>query len=645
MCGIAGYFDAQGLVVGSIAQAMASQISHRGPDDSGVWVDRKGQVALAHCRLSIQDLSSAGKQPMISANERWIIAFNGEIYNHEQIRAQLQKEGWNSKWRGYSDTETLIAAIQAWGVKKTLHNIQGMFAFALWDKSSEKLFLARDRLGEKPLYYGSCNGSILFASELKAITAHPNWDNKVSRSTLASYLRYAYVPESQCIFEGLKKLEPGHWVEIFKGEIGQPQKFWELNANRPNNQLAYDDCNTISEIENRLLQIVGAQMEADVPLGAFLSGGIDSSLIVSLMQAQSDERIRTFTIGFESSGFNEAEYAKDVAQHIGTNHTELYISSTDALNTVPELPKIWDEPFADSSQIPTLILSRMASQYTTVALSGDGADELFCGYNRYAIGYKLHSFLSSLPKEIQFTISEILKRNPARLIDYLMTLLPKKFQYPSLGDRMTKLGYIISNRNNHSFYQSLVSQIQEPESYVMSAKEPLTYIMDPNAWPALSDFRETMMFLDTMTYLPGDILTKVDRASMSASLEVRAPFLDHKFVEYAWSLPFKFKYRNGQTKWGLRKVLNKYVPQNLINRPKMGFGVPIEHWLRGSLLDWAEHLLDKRKLEQDGFFAADKIRIMWEEHLSGKRRWHHQLWTVLMFQAWLEQQKLPNSQW
>jgi len=640
MCGITGFWG--GAPEAGIAERMARRIKTRGPDDAGVWTDDVAHLVLAHRRLSILDLSPAGHQPMHSPCGRYVLVYNGEIYNHQDLRAELEREDGALNWRGHSDTETLLAAMRHWGVQGALERLNGMLAFALWDAAERTLFLARDRMGEKPLYYGRSGDIFLFGSELKALTAHPDWRGEVDRDALALYMRHNYVPAPWSIYRGIAKLPAAHFVVIREDgrDVGEPICYWDLG--RMAEQGAVDATGEpealADELNNLLRDAVGRRMAADVPLGAFLSGGYDSTTVVALMQAQSERPVKTFSIGFHEAGYNEAQHAKAVAGHLGTEHTELYVTPEEAMAVIPQLPSIYDEPFSDSSQIPTYLVSQLARRHVTVSLSGDGGDELFCGYNRYVLGYRVWSKLRLLPRPLRGLLAGMLNCAPGHALDAVQRQLPRRFQMSNLPDRLPKLAEVLEHRDGHSFYRNLVSHAKNPEQLVLGASEPDTILSRPERLPALAGLRERMMYLDMMTYLPDDILTKVDRASMAVSLEARVPLLDHRVVEFAWRVPTEFKYRNGQGKWLLRQVLYRYVPRELMDRPKMGFGVPIEQWLRCPLRDWAEELLGENRLREEGFFEPAPIRRMWREHLSGKRRWHYYLWDVLMFQAWREKQ-------
>jgi asparagine synthase (glutamine-hydrolysing) len=638
MCGITGFWG-DSLPLG-IAKRMANRLFSRGPDDTGFWEDEAIGLALAHRRLSILELSPAGAQPMVSPCGRYVLVFNGEIYNHHELRLELDSDGGGFSWRGHSDTETLLAGLRHWGIEKCLQNLVGMFAFALWDKEEKTLYLARDRMGEKPLYYGRSGDAFLFGSELKALTAHPAWAGEVNRDALAAFFRFSYVPAPWSIYKGIFKLPPAHFLVIKNGgrAFGEPTCYWNLHqiaANGAGTSLHSPEVLT-NELEHLLRDAVKKQMAADVPLGAFLSGGIDSTTIAALMQSQSDRPVKTFTIGFHENGFDEAIHSKKVAAHLGTDHTELYVTPQEAMAVIPKLSTIYDEPFSDVSQIPTYLVSQLARRHVTVSLSGDGGDELFCGYNRYVSGYTAWSKLKGLPQPMRHILAGLLERAPGRALDRVQSVLPKRFQVSSLADRLPKLADALAYQDGFPYYRALVSHAKNPESIVLGSHEAAS-LLEKHRQPNLSGLQEQMMFWDMLTYLPDDILTKVDRASMAVSLEARVPFLDHRVVEFAWRVPTAFKYRDGQGKWLLRQVLHRYVPKELMERPKMGFGVPIEHWLRGPLRDWAETLLAEARIRQEGYLDPAPILQMWREHLSGRRNWQYHLWDVLMFQAWREE--------
>lgn len=644
MCGIAGFFESaasSGIVdARQLALDMARTLRHRGPDAEGAWVDGAG-VALAHRRLSILDLSPAGDQPMASESGRFVLVFNGEIYNHLDLRKELPQ----ASWRGHSDTESLLAACEAWGIQGALQRAAGMFALALWDRHARSLTLARDRFGEKPLFYGWQGGSFLFASELKALVAHPDWRSDVDRDALALFMRYGYVPAPLTIWRGIVKLPPGSLLTLQLdapvGVLPAPTFYWRaLDVANVAIRNDLDDQVAIDELDRRLRQTIAGQMVADVPLGAFLSGGVDSSTVVALMQAQSARPVRTFTIGFDEGDYNEAEHARAVAVHLGTEHTELYVSPADAMAVIPRLPDMYDEPFGDVSQIPTHLVAAMARQHVTVSLSGDGGDELFGGYNRYFLGRSLWRGMRRVPVSLRRLAAQgITAVSPARW-DSFGRMLPSRLRQPMVGDRAHKLASIMTATSADDVYRWLVSHERNPESVVMAGRENLP---GREFWAdhemrllQRGDFSERMMFNDLVSYLADDILCKVDRAAMAASLETRVPFLDHRIAEFALQLPLNMKIRDGQGKWLLRQVLYRYVPKALIERPKQGFGVPIDAWLRGPLREWAEDLLDESRLRREGYFNAAPIRQKLEEHLSGRRNWQYWLWNVLMFQSWRE---------
>jgi len=653
MCGLAGFLSEKQIEsADGLLQSMAGCISHRGPDASGYWHDDAAGVGLAHRRLSILDLSEAGSQPMHSPSGRFVIVFNGEIYNHNDIRQRLQASSPIAlAWRGHSDTETLLAGFDSLGIQATIEMAIGMFAFALWDRQTGTLTLGRDRLGEKPLYYGWQGGTFLFGSELKAMRAHPAFKAEVSRGALSLFMRHAYIPAPYSIYEGISKLPPGCLLSVSRRER-EPvfSRYWSGAAVAEGgvaNPYAGSDGQAVDEFEALLKDAVGRQMVADVPLGAFLSGGIDSSTVVALMQAQSSRPVKTFTIGFHEEGYNEAEHALAVANHLGTDHTELYVTAAQAMGVIARLPALYDEPFADSSQIPTFLVSQLARQHVTVSLSGDAGDELFCGYNRYQLTHKLWRKLSHIPLPLRQLLAKALTSvSPDawnRIAGAVEPVLPRMARVAQPGDKLHKGAGVLASESADDLYLGLVSQWQDPAEVVINGPEPSTQLSGNS--PSLTglDDVQRMMALDLLTYLPDDILAKVDRAAMGVSLETRVPFLDHRIVEWAWRLPQAMKLREGQSKWILRQVLYRHVPRELIERPKRGFSVPVDAWLRGPLRSWAESLLDESRLKKEGYFHPGPIRQKWREHLSGRRNWQYQLWNVLMFQMWLESQNDPMS--
>jgi asparagine synthase (glutamine-hydrolysing) len=654
MCGFSGFFQLNSLDSGmaeATAARMADTIIHRGPDDGGVWVDHVNGIALSHRRLAILDLSPAGSQPMRSSGGRYVIAFNGEIYNHLSLRDRLNSlsdsGGVGITWRGQSDTETLLAGFDRWGIKATIDRCIGMFAFAVWDRRDRKLTLGRDRLGEKPLYYGwqgsgekSC---FLFGSELKALKAHPCFAAEIDRDALCLFMRHSYIPAPHSIYRGISKLRPGVLLTVSRDRpVPELESFWSaadvaVSGNRSAVQGTEKD--VTDQLEVLLRSAVRQQMVADVPLGAFLSGGIDSSTVVALMQAQSSSAVKTFTIGFNEEGYNEAVHAKAVARYLGTDHTELYVTPNQALDVIPNLPTLYCEPFADSSQIPTYLVSQLARQNVTVSLSGDAGDELFAGYNRYVIGQGLWQKLSRVPFGVRrLAAASIRAVSPDRwnhLASFFQVLSSPSTQFANIGDKLHKGARVLTAREIDELYLGLVTH-WSPDEVVVGGREPFTLLRGLPLDLTGLDGVQRMMVLDMMTYLPDDILVKIDRAAMGVSLESRVPFLDHRVVEFAWRIPQSMKLRNGVGKWILREVLYRHIPKELVERPKMGFGVPIDSWLRGPLKDWAEVLLSEDRLRREGFFNPGPIRIKWAEHLSGKRNWQYLLWNVLMFQAWAE---------
>jgi asparagine synthase (glutamine-hydrolysing) len=646
MCGITGFWNTSIEVSADKLQAIAQQMSdsmlHRGPDSGGIWVDESVGVALGHRRLAIVDLSPFGHQPMLSADGRYAIAFNGEIYNFLELRQELTKHGHT--FRGHSDTEIMLAGFIQWGVEAAIERFNGMFAFALWDRQKRLLHLGRDRLGEKPLYYGWIGQTLLFASELKALKAYPGFPAEINRDALTLFVRHNCVPAPYSIYKGIYKLPPATLL-TWNGKDNHPAPvpYWSAKEAAEfgvANPFTGSEQEAIDQMEALLLDAVGLRMMADVPLGAFLSGGIDSSTVVALMQAQSSQPVKTFTIGFYEDGYNEAQYAKAVAQHLKTDHTELYVTPAEALAVIPKLPTLYDEPFSDASQIPTFLVSEMARRHVTVSLSGDGGDELFGGYNRYFWGRNIWQKVGWMPQALRQTaanaLTSVSPQTWDRALGGLMNLLPSKYQASGSGFKAHKLAEVLAVSDPEAMYMGLVSHWKNPEALVIGGFEPPTNLTDRQRWANVPSFTESMMYLDTVTYLADDILVKVDRASMGVSLEGRIPFLDHRVVELAWRLPLSMKIRNNQGKWVLRQILDKYVPRNLIDRPKTGFGIPIDIWLRGPLRDWAEALLDEKRLQREGFFNPEPIRKKWEEHLAGDRDWQYYLWDILMFQAWLE---------
>ncbi|MDA1053025.1 MAG: asparagine synthase (glutamine-hydrolyzing) [Planctomycetota bacterium] len=634
MCGIVGFIASQrqssNEELTATVRKMADSLQHRGPDDRGEWVDARCGVALGHRRLSIIDLSPHGHQPMTSASGRYQIVYNGEIYNHGELRRDLASRGHD--FRGHSDTEVLVEAIECWGIEDTVRRANGMFALGVWDSQQRALHLVRDRIGIKPLYYGVQGDVFLFGSELKALRSHSAFAGKIDRNALALFLQHSYIPAPYSIYEGIHKLPAGTILTLSVDDFGREpalRTYWSMNeAVERGTRVPFQgsEQDAIDELERVLRDSIRLRMEADVPVGAFLSGGIDSSLVVSLMQAESSRAVKTYSIGFHEEAYNEAHHARAVAEHLGTEHTEWYITSDEARDVIPRLPAIYDEPFADSSQIPTFLLSQLTRQHVTVSLSGDGGDELFGGYERYAFALRIWNQFAWIPK--------LVRRVGSRAID---ALIPDR-AFGVYGRKARTLARLLAPRSGGEMYANLHTHWKQPEAVVIAGRLPSTVFYEPHTWPNRKNLLESMMYVDSVTYLPDDILVKVDRASMAVGLEARVPLLDYRFVELAWRLPSTLKVRNGQTKWPLRQILDRHVPRELIDRPKVGFGVPIDEWLRGPLRDWAEDLLSEERLRTEGVFAPAPVREKWSEHLSGAQDWHYYLWDVLVFQSWLEAQ-------
>ena len=653
MCGLTGFLgfeNSHHVNFSETLKNMTSELIHRGPDDSGHWLDLESQIALGHQRLSILDLSSAGKQPMVSNSGDLVLVYNGEIYNHLSLRQKLNSQRKAPVWKGHSDTETLLACFESWGIEETVKQSNGMFVFALWSKKTRSLTLGRDRFGEKPLYYGwqgeGKSRSFLFGSELKSFKKHPSFIGKISKNSLSLFSRFNCVPSPYTIYENINKLQPGKLLTIsLNNPIPKISSYWslvEVAREGLKNPFHGSEKDAIKELDLLLKNSVEEQMLSDVPLGAFLSGGVDSSTIVALMQHLSPSKIKTFTIGFDEIGYNEALHAKEVASFLGTEHTELYVSSKKARDVIPKLPEIYDEPFSDSSQIPTFLVSQLAKKDVSVSLSGDGGDEIFGGYNRYIFTKNIWQKLSILPGPLRILLSRIISNIPPSLVNSTITSLGLSNELPNFGNKLGKISKGLEKDNVDDLYFSLVSNWQEPQDLVRESIEPPMHTNSKDFLLDDFDSVSSMMIKDSLTYLPDDILTKVDRASMSVSLESRVPFLNHNIYEFTSKLPLNFKLRGKETKWILRQVLYNYIPRELIERPKVGFAVPIDKWLRGDLREWAEDLFDEQKIKEDGFFNSKIISDKWNQHLSGKKNWDQQLWGVLMFQSWLRKQQNDN---
>ena len=643
MCGLTGFWDFNARLskteIFPLIQKMSLQISHRGPDSFGAWCEETTGLALGHQRLAIVDLSEAGHQPMFSRSGRFVIVYNGEVYNATELRELLMTQG--CQFKGHSDTEVIVEACEKWGIEAACQKLIGMFAFALWDKADKRLFLVRDRLGIKPLYWGFSQGVLFFGSQLKSFGVHPAWKPEINKEALVSYFRFNYIPTPLSIFKGIFKLSPGTVLSIDFSKNITETRFWDLQKiilEGQKNIKHGTDAELIEELENLLKDAVKRRMVADVPLGAFLSGGVDSSTVAALMQTQSPKPIQTFSIGFHEAEYDESKHAVQVAKHLGTEHRELYLTYDDAQAIIPDIPNWCDEPFADVSQIPTFLVSKLARQFVMVSLSGDGGDELFAGYHRYFTGQNIWSKLKKLPIWLRRLSAHGLRQISPHNWERFSKVMPKRFQVRLMGDKIHKFADVLTAIHPTDFYRMLVSHWEDPAAVVLGGEEKFLFPWVGLEHPFDQDKHlvEIMQMMDLRTYLLDDILTKVDRASMAVGLEARVPLLDHRIVEFSWQLPLHAKIREGQGKWLLKQVLDRYIPRHLIERPKMGFGVPIDQWLRGPLRAWGEELLSVSRLQREGNLNAKLIRQRWDEHLQGRRNWQYSLWGVLMFQAWQE---------
>ena len=646
MCGLTGFWDQGHCLQDATASlsSMTQALSHRGPDDQQIHYEAETGLGLGHRRLSIIDLSDEGRQPMTSASGRYVMAFNGEIYNYRDLANELQPTG--VVFRGHSDTEVVLAAVETWGLEATLGRLNGMFAIALWDRQERILYLTRDRMGIKPLYYGNVAGSFVFASDPAAFTKLPGFSGEIDRGALTLYLRHLYIPAPWSIYQGILKLDAGHVLTLRDGAVTQlpeSRPFWSVSEAVEKGMVdpfTGSATAAVDELEELLSDAVSKRLVSDVPLGAFLSGGVDSSTVVGLMQKASSKPVRTFSIGFTEEEFNEAAYAAEVAAHLGTDHTELIVSPQDCLDVIPKLPGMYSEPFADSSQIPTYLVSKLARSEVTVSLSGDGGDELFCGYHRYNFARSLHRLEGRTPGWLRAALAPAARGVPVGVWDRVLKLV-KPVQsdgrdFAWTGDRVHKLASVVGQQDFAGMYRALLSLWTDPQRMVHGGFEPPTNLSGRQGLPPVDGMEGQVMFWDMINYLPDDILTKVDRASMAVGLEARVPLLDHRVVEFAWRLPQQYKVRDGQSKWILRQVLDRQVPRALIERPKRGFAVPMATWLRGPLREWGESLLQPDQLEERGVLDARRVRRLWSEFQKGDRQWQAQLWAILMYQAWQE---------
>lgn len=658
MCGIAGFLSTENeFFLKSLKNLdnIKDVLYHRGPDDNGIWHNNKELVAFAHTRLSIQDLSSAGHQPMKSSSGRYLMVYNGEIYNHLDLRKKLKYSDKQTSWKGNSDTETLLNSFDNWGIEKTLNLCSGMFSIAVWDIKTKELTLIRDRFGEKPLYFGLVNNNFIFGSELKVFKKISSFDNEISRDSLNLFLRFAYVPAPRSIYQNIYKLLPGAMLKITKNHLEkiintkgnsyekfQINKWWHAKEvfNLQSTKIYFNEDKAIKDTEEVLTNSIKSQLISDVPVGTFLSGGIDSSIVSTLMQKSLSTKIKTFTIGFENKYYDESIYAKKIANYLGTEHNELILSQNETLDIIPTLHKVYDEPFADSSQIPTILISQFAKEKITVALTGDGGDELFGGYNRYILAKNLWKNISIFPFPLRKVFAQSLDLLPVEFLNkfnFIFNIISKS-KVSFFGDKVSKFSHKMKFvKNLDDLFLSLLSTYQNPNSLVLNSNDNSMQIFNYKDNLKCTDYESFMMFVDSQTYLSDDILCKVDRAAMSVSLETRVPFLDKNVIEHAWKLPTNMKIRNKEGKWILKQILNKYIPRKYTERPKMGFGIPLGDWLRDKLKDWSETLLEENKLKDQGYFNHVEVKKLWNEHQSKKRDWSGVLWPILIFQSWLDE--------
>jgi asparagine synthase (glutamine-hydrolysing) len=650
MCGITGFInpgmigDSEGLL--ALSDHMADTLAHRGPDASGSHADPKIGLGLAHRRLSVLDLSDSGAQPMHGADGRFVLSHNGEIYNFLELRKELEELGGPFlPWRSNSDTEVMLAAFQAWGIETALTRFTGMFAFALWDRDQRVLHLARDRMGEKPLYYGRANRGVVFSSELKALRAYPHFRPELDLEALSLYLRFQYVPEPRSIYKDIFKLSPGHLLTIRADNptLFKPEPYWTLRdtANRAQaDPFTGGEKEAADQLESLLRKTIRNQMLSDVPLGVLLSGGIDSSLVTALMQAESDRPARSFTIGFSDKDYDESTDARRVANHLGTEHTELFVTPDHVLDLIPRLPTLYDEPFADASQIPSFLVAKMTRQHVTVCLTGDGGDETFAGYNRHFWSPAIWDRIKNVPPALRSIAASSARFISPKAYDAMFRLagdlMPHAARIRTPGHKTHKLADVLSSETREELYKRLSSTWFDPSALLTTGVEPHTVLDSRETWPNLTDYTRWMQYMDTVTYLPGDILHKVDRATMGVALESRAPFLDHRVIEFAWRLPLHMLLKGKEGKRILRTILYKHVPRNLVERPKMGFGIPIDNWLRGPLKSWAHDLLSPSRITSQGLFNPSEISRQLADHMHGKRDNQYRLWNLLMFQTWFD---------